>query len=128
MVRAEGLAAALDAVAAPDGSASDLLIVDGPPADGPGQGAARAPALPALQDKLAPGATVVLDDAVRPGESEVLERWERGTDWRFERRAVQAIAVGHRRAPGVVVSGPSVDARGRATAVLSSEIGSARRP
>jgi len=106
---AAGVAAALDAA----GGAPDLLIVDGPPADGPGQGAARAPALPALQEDLAPGATVILDDAVRPGESEVLERWERETAWRFERRPVQAIAVGHRRAAGIVVSGPSVDARGR---------------
>jgi predicted O-methyltransferase YrrM len=103
----DGMAAALD------GDPPDLVIVDGPPADGPGQGAARAPALGALQERLAPGATVVLDDAVRPGETQVLERWERETDWRFERRAVQAIAVGHRRAPGVVVSGPNVDARGR---------------
>ncbi len=102
-----GVAAALD------GEAPDLVIVDGPPADGPGQGTARAPALLALQERLAPGATVVLDDIVRAGEAQVLERWERETDWRFERRAVQAIAVGHRRAPGVVVSGPSVDARGR---------------
>jgi len=100
--------------AAVDGAAPDLLIVDGPPADRPGQGAARAPALFALQDRLASGATVVLDDAVRPGESAILERWERETDWRFERRSVQAIAVGHRRTPGVVVSGPNVDARGRA--------------
>lgn len=97
-----------------DGPAPDLVIVDGPPADGPGQGAARPPALPVLQERLAPGATVVLDDAVRPGESAVLDRWERETEWRFERRAVQAIAVGHRRAAGVVVAGPSVDARGRA--------------
>jgi hypothetical protein len=56
----------------------------------------------------------VLDDVVRPGEEGVLRAWERGTDWRFERRELQAIAVGHRLAPGAAVSGPNVDARGRA--------------
>ena len=106
---------AADAVAAAlDGAPPDLLIVDGPPADQPGQGAARAPALAALGDRLAPGATVILDDIVRAGETEVLDRWERETPWRFERRPLEAIAVGHRRAPGTVVSGPNVDARGRA--------------
>jgi predicted O-methyltransferase YrrM len=101
---ADALAAALD------GPPPDLMVVDGPPADGPGQGAARLPALLALQDRLAPGATVVLDDVVRPGEAGVLRAWEGETDWRFDRRELQAIAVGHRRAAGAVVSGPSVDA------------------
>jgi hypothetical protein len=46
---------------------------------------------PALSyDWLAPGATVVLDDAERPGEREVLRRWEHETGLDFDRRAEQA--------------------------------------
>jgi hypothetical protein len=44
-----------------------LLVVDGPPAYATGHGLARYPALPVLCDLLAPGATVVLDGAERPG-------------------------------------------------------------
>ncbi|MGH9270032.1 MAG: class I SAM-dependent methyltransferase, partial [Ilumatobacteraceae bacterium] len=47
-----------------------------PPAFAPGSGHARYPALPALRDRLLPGATVVLDDIERSGEQEVLRRWE----------------------------------------------------
>jgi predicted O-methyltransferase YrrM len=54
----------------------DLLVVDGPPAFAVGLALARYPALPELRDRLAPGATVVLDDVERPGEQEVLRRWE----------------------------------------------------
>ena len=54
----------------------DLLLVDGPPASpGSTQERARYPALARLGDRLAPGATVVLDDATRPGERWALERW-----------------------------------------------------
>lgn len=51
----------------------DLLCIDGPP----GQGAAQArwPALPALNDRLAAGACVVLDDMIRRDEQEILEDW-----------------------------------------------------
>lgn len=54
----------------------DLLVVDGPPAFEPGHGLARLRALAVLRDRLVPGATVVLDDIERPGEQEVLRRWE----------------------------------------------------
>jgi predicted O-methyltransferase YrrM len=77
----EGLRAALR------GDPIDLLLVDGPPAYTAGHGLARYPALPVLGDWLAPGATVVLDDAERPGEQEVLRRWERETGLDFDRRA-----------------------------------------
>lgn len=51
----------------------DLLIVDGPPqATGD---LARYPALPALLDKLAPHAIIVVDDAQRPAETQMIERW-----------------------------------------------------
>jgi predicted O-methyltransferase YrrM len=88
------LRAGLDA--ALDGGAVDLLVVDGPPADTADKVLARYPALPALHGRLAPGATVVLDDVERPGEQEVLDRWEREFEIRFERRAAAAgVALGH---------------------------------
>src|SRR5262249_14205215 len=68
----------------------DLLLVDGPPAYAAGHGLARYPALPVLGGRLAPGATVILDDAERPGEQEVLRRWERETGLEFDRQAEQA--------------------------------------
>ncbi len=57
------------------GDPVDLLVVDGPPADTADTVLARWPALPVLADRLAAGATVVLDDVERPGEQEVLRRW-----------------------------------------------------
>ena len=51
----------------------DLLIVDGPP--GNTSKLARYPALPALRDKLRPGATVMLDDCHRWAEKETVRRW-----------------------------------------------------
>ena len=77
----------------------DLLLVDGPPADSAQRVLAREPALPVLRPRLAPGATVVLDDAERPGEQEVLRRWESATGIAFERRSASAgVALG--RLPG----------------------------
>lgn len=81
----------------------DLLLVDGPPAYLPGRGLARLPALPVLLDRLAPGATVVLDDVERPGEQEVLRRWERDTGLVFERRAEQEGVALARTPVGVAV-------------------------
>jgi hypothetical protein len=77
----EGLPAALS------GDRIDLLLIDGPPAYASGMGLARYPALPVLLDRLAPGATVALDDAERAGEQEVLRRWEDETGLVFDRRA-----------------------------------------
>jgi predicted O-methyltransferase YrrM len=77
------VAAGLDAMLR--GDLVDLLVVDGPPAYAPGHGLARYPALPVLQHRLAPGATVVLDDIDRPGEQEVARRWERSTRLSFQR-------------------------------------------
>lgn len=51
----------------------DLLFVDGPP--GREQPLARYPALPLLRDRLAPGATILVDDALRPDEQAMVERW-----------------------------------------------------
>ncbi len=72
------------------GDPIDLLVVDGPPAYAAGHGLARYPALPVLCDLLAPRATVILGDAERPGEQEVLRRWEHETGLDFDRRADRA--------------------------------------
>jgi Methyltransferase domain len=77
------VAAGLDAMLR--GDLVDLLVVDGPPAYAPGHGLARYPALPVLQNRLAPGASVVLDDIDRPGEQEVVRRWQRTTGLSFHR-------------------------------------------
>jgi predicted O-methyltransferase YrrM len=53
----------------------ELLLVDGPPAGDPGLERSRYPALPALADRLAPGAAIVLDDTDREGERLALDRW-----------------------------------------------------
>jgi predicted O-methyltransferase YrrM len=74
----------------------DLMLVDGPPAFEPHLELSRYPALPALVERLAPDATVILDDIDRPGELHVLETWERDYDFRFEVRPAQRIAIGHR--------------------------------
>lgn len=61
-----------DLAALPPGKI-DLLVVDGPPARI--QADARYPALPCLLDRLAEDCVIVLDDAARPGEREVVARW-----------------------------------------------------
>jgi hypothetical protein len=85
--------AALDALPAE----VDLLVVDGPPAHATGEEHRRAPALPLLEPRLVPAATVVLDDLRRPGEREVLASWEAETPWRFRIDEAAGVAVGARR-------------------------------
>jgi predicted O-methyltransferase YrrM len=76
----------------------DLLLVDGPPGYGEGMELSRYPALPALKEKLAPDAMVILDDAERAGEQAILERWSsEHPAWTFTTRD-QGIAVGVRSA------------------------------
>jgi predicted O-methyltransferase YrrM len=75
----------------------DLLIVDGPPADRPGAGLRRAPALPTLQSRLSESAVVYLDDVNRPGEQSVLAGWQAATDWTFTVNDVTGTARGRRR-------------------------------
>jgi len=84
--------AALDALPAD----VDLLVVDGPPAHAAGHEHRRAPALPFFEARLVPGATVVLDDLQRPGERNVLARWEAETPWRFRVDEAAGVAVGAR--------------------------------
>jgi predicted O-methyltransferase YrrM len=50
-----------------------LLLVDGPP--GKDQRLARLPAVPLLHDRLSPTAVVLVDDARRPDEQEMVRRW-----------------------------------------------------
>lgn len=52
----------------------DLLIIDGPPEQTRPQ--ARYPAVPALHDRLSDDAVVILDDAYRPDETAIVERWQ----------------------------------------------------
>ena len=78
----------------------DLLVVDGPPAHAKGHGTRRAPALAAFEPRLSETATIVLDDADRPGERQVLTGWESGTSWRFTIDAVAGVAIGQRGTSG----------------------------
>ncbi|NWN89635.1 MAG: class I SAM-dependent methyltransferase [Micrococcaceae bacterium] len=52
----------------------DMVLVDGPPAT-TGKNA-RFPALPNVIDRLAPDATVILDDAHRPEEADIVDLWQ----------------------------------------------------
>ena len=52
----------------------DLLVVDGPPRKL--QEKSRFPALTLLMNKLSPDATIILDDANRKNEQEVIKDWE----------------------------------------------------
>jgi predicted O-methyltransferase YrrM len=76
----------------------DLLLVDGPPAvEDP---LARYPAVPYFRPRLAEDATIVVDDIVRPGEQEIVARWERELGVEFEHRPLEGrVAVAHTR-PG----------------------------
>lgn len=80
-------------------AAIDLLVVDGPAACAPGRALARYPALPFFNEKLAPGATVVLDDISRPGEQEILARWRSEFGREFEIRRHSDIALSRGGAP-----------------------------
>jgi predicted O-methyltransferase YrrM len=52
----------------------DLLLVDGPPGDVTKD--ARYPAVPLLASRLSDDAVVVMDDAARPAERRIAERWQ----------------------------------------------------
>lgn len=51
----------------------DMLVIDGPP--GFLQPMSRYPAIPRLADRFAPEAVIWLDDAARPDERAIVERW-----------------------------------------------------
>ena len=72
----------------------DVLVVDGPSAYTRATRHSRYPALPYFRSLLRPDCAVFLDDVSRRGERDVLARWEREFDLRFERRYVRGrIAV-----------------------------------
>jgi len=52
----------------------DMLIVDGPPEQT--NPMARYPALPLLWDRMSDGAVILMDDADRPDEQEIIRRWK----------------------------------------------------
>lgn len=52
----------------------DMLVIDGPPETI--QPLARYPALPLLKDKLSENAIIILDDANRPDEQRIIQRWK----------------------------------------------------
>lgn len=86
-------AAALDHLRA--GPPVDLLVVDGPPAYHAGLRHARYPAVPFFRAHLAASFAIGLDDINRPGEQEIVERWEQELQIRFERRFAEGrIAIG----------------------------------
>ncbi|HYH86749.1 MAG TPA: hypothetical protein VEX60_14955 [Pyrinomonadaceae bacterium] len=60
-----------------------LVICDGPPESTPG---GRYGLLPVLGDRLQAGALILLDDANRPSETEVLRRWGAEADISVEMR------------------------------------------
>jgi hypothetical protein len=67
-----------------EGRRFDMMIVDGPPAWEKGRELARYPALPLMKAGLREKHAIYLDDANRPGEQEVLRRWEVQTGFQFK--------------------------------------------
>jgi predicted O-methyltransferase YrrM len=79
----------------------DMLVIDGPSVTGPKDWAARWPALPLLDSRLAPRAIVYLDDAARPGEREAVNRWVRDVKgWTARRVPTQRGGAILERRPG----------------------------
>ena len=75
-----------------------LLLIDGPPGYGEGMAHSRYPALPVLADRVEQGGVVMLDDADREPEREVVARWsEEMPDWSFGIDGASGLAVGSRR-------------------------------
>ena len=60
-----------------------LVICDGPPGTTKG---GRYGLLPVLGDRLRAGATILLDDAGRPAEAELIRRWENEAHFKTEIR------------------------------------------
>lgn len=66
--------------------AFSLVICDGPPGSTKG---GRYGLLPVCGDRLPAGATILLDDAGRPGEAELIKRWENEARFETEIRGSQ---------------------------------------
>lgn len=61
----------------------DLVVVDGPPAWEKAKEKARYPALPFLKERLTDTFCILLDDANRAGEKNVLQLWEQQLGFTF---------------------------------------------
>jgi Methyltransferase domain len=77
-----------------------LVICDGPPGSTLG---GRYGLLPVCRDHLAPDCVILLDDAERPEERDMLERWRRefGIAYRVESTPLGDYAVATRREPAM---------------------------
>jgi predicted O-methyltransferase YrrM len=74
-----------------------LLLIDGPPGYGEGMSHSRYPALQALADRVERGGLVILDDADRESEREIVAKWsEEMTGWTFRIDGATGLAVGSR--------------------------------
>lgn len=80
------------------GAELDLVLVDGPPANT--HALARSPALPRLAPFLAPGAALILDDAGRDDEKEIIRAW------RAEFPEMR-VSIGHRGKGFAIFNKPS---------------------
>lgn len=86
----------------------DMLVVDGPIATRL-HPCVRYPALPYFRRSLASDCTIVVDDILRDGESEILKRWERELAVAFLRRPLNGgVALAHLLEPLADQSEPSV--------------------
>jgi predicted O-methyltransferase YrrM len=63
-----------------------VVVCDGPPGETRG---GRYGLLPVLQERLATGCTVLVDDAARPSEQAMLERWKSEGFVRYELRGTE---------------------------------------
>ncbi|MEN3615698.1 class I SAM-dependent methyltransferase [Plantactinospora sp. ZYX-F-223] len=76
----------------------DLLVIDGPPANDVARQHSRYPAIPFFSPLLADDYTIVLDDVNRPGEQEIIKRWERDLGISFEHHVLAGgIGIGRSR-------------------------------
>jgi predicted O-methyltransferase YrrM len=64
----------------------DMVFVDGPPSAV--QRLSRYPALPVLLPRLRSGSMVLLDDAHRPDEQEILRLWQEAGPELFDRKVI----------------------------------------
>jgi hypothetical protein len=73
----------------------DMVLVDGPPAYKDNIKYARYPAAPYFHQFMADDYTIILDDANRLGEQEIMKKWESYLNISFERRLLEGnIAIG----------------------------------
>ncbi|MCL6640760.1 MAG: class I SAM-dependent methyltransferase [Candidatus Rokubacteria bacterium] len=77
-----------------------LIVCDGPPRTTKG---GRYGLLPVLQDSLAPGAVILLDDADRPDEAAILDRGRREAGWQARRHGRYAVIT----VPGARAASPA---------------------